>query len=344
MRATYLYGASDVRVVEVPEPTLVAPTDAILTVVLACICGSDLWDYQDMPDLPGGRGKGHEVIGVVDSIGAEVKQFAVGDIVLAPFVCSDNTCDFCLEGLHSSCRNVSFFGGDGTSGAQAEKVRIQQADGTLVKVPVAVDSPLLPSILTLTDVMCTGHHAAVCADVSPGDTVVVIGDGAVGLCAVIAAKRLGAERIILMGRHTARTDLGREFGATDVVTERDEEGIAKIRELTGGDGAAKVLECVGTSATIATALGICRAGGIVSCVGAPQYSEAPLNFGTFLRNITVTGGVAPARAYINELMPDILNGNITPGRVFDQEIALDDIALGYAAMAERRALKTIVRP
>lgn len=344
MRATFLYGAGDVRVVDVPEPTLVAPTDAILSVVLACICGSDLWDYQAMPDNPGGRGKGHEVIGVVESIGAEVIDFAVGDLVLAPFVCSDNTCDFCQEGLHSSCRNVSFFGGDSTPGAQAEKVRIQQADGTLVKVPVSVDSPLLPSILTLTDVMCTGHHAAVCADVSPGDTVVVIGDGAVGLCAVIAAKRRGAERIILMGRHTARTDLGREFGATDVVAERDEEGVAKVRELTGGDGAAKVLECVGTSSTISMALGICRDGGVVSCVGAPQYSEAPLNFGTFLRNITVTGGVAPARAYIEELMPDILAGTINPGKVFDQEITLDDVAVGYKAMADRQALKTIVRP
>lgn len=344
MKATMLFGPGDVRVVDVPEPQILEPTDAVLRVVLACICGSDLWPYKDMPVTPEGRGKGHEVIGIVERTGENVSRVAVGDLVLAPFVCSDNTCDFCREGLHTSCRNMTPFGGDGISGAQAEKVRIPHADGTLVQVPVGIDSPLLPSILTLTDVMCTGYHAAVRAGVASGDTVVVIGDGAVGLCAVIAAKLHGAERIILMGRHTTRTNLGREFGATDVIAERDEEGIAALHELTGGDGVAKVLECVGTTSSVTMALEICRAGGVVSCVGAPQYSQVPLNFGTFLRNITVTGGIATARSYIEILMPLILDGKIHPGKVFDLDVTLDQVPSGYEAMASRQALKVLVRP
>ena len=229
-------------------------------------------------------------------------------------------------------------------GGQGEAVRVPQAQGTLVKLPAAADEALLASLLTLSDVFCTGHHAAVKAGVSARTSVTVIGDGAVGLCAVLAARRLGAEQIVLMGHHKQRTDLGREFGATDVIAERGDEGIELVRELTGGDGTHTVLECVGTSGAIDMALGVVRDGGVVSRVGAAQYTEVPMDFGTFLRNITLTGGVAPARAYIEELMPDILDGSIEPGRVFDQTIGLDEVPDGYRAMAERRALKVLIRP
>ncbi len=218
----------------------------------------------------------------------------------------------------------------------AGDVRVPQAQGTLVKLPVREDSGLLPSLLTLSDVFCTGHHAAVTAGVSP--------DGAVGLLAVLAAKRLGAERILLMGRHKQRTDLGSEFGATDVIAERGEEGIARVRDLTGGDGTHTVLECVGTRQAIDMSLGAVRDGGVIGRVGAPQYSEVPMDFGTVMRNITLTGGVAPARAYIGELMPDVLDGTVQPGRVFDRTTNLEEVADGYRAMADREALKVLIRP
>jgi len=226
----------------------------------------------------------------------------------------------------------------------AGDVRVPQAQGTLVKLPVREDSGLLPSLLTLSDVFCTGHHAAVTAGVSPRTTVTVIGDGAVGLLAVLAAKRLGAERILLMGRHKQRTDLGSEFGATDVIAERGEEGIARVRDLTGGDGTHTVLECVGTRQAIDMSLGAVRDGGVIGRVGAPQYSEVPMDFGTVMRNITLTGGVAPARAYIGELMPDVLDGTVQPGRVFDRTTNLEEVADGYRAMADREALKVLIRP
>ena len=344
MKATFLYGAGDVRVEEVASPSIRETTDAVVRVVLACVCGSDLWDYASKVPAEKPQARGHEFLGVIDSIGSDVKNFKVGDLVVAPFVTSCGQCDFCLEGLQTSCRKLGFFGHGDDAGAQAEQVLVPHADGTLVKLPVDLDSPLLPSLLTLSDVMCTGHHAAVTAGVQPGDTVTVIGDGAVGLCAVIAAKRLGAGRIILMGRHEERTQLGREFGATDVVTERDAEGVAKVRELTNGDGSKRVLECVGTRSAIEMAVGVVRSGGVIGRVGAAQYAEVPLDFGTIMRNITMTGGVAPARAYIEELMPDVLSGKINPGRVFDMTVSLDDIAEGYKAMAGRTALKVLVRP
>ncbi len=277
------------------------------------------------------------------AVGSAVEGFAPGDLVVAPFIWSDNTCDFCREGLTTSCRHGGGWGSPDVDGGQGEAVRVPQAQGTLVKLPVGPDSPLLASLLTLSDVMCTGHHAAVCADVGPSTTVTVIGDGAVGLCAVLAARRLGAERILLMGRHEDRTALGRDFGATDVIAERDAEGIERVRELTGGDGTHAVLECVGTKAALVTAFDVARAGGVVSRVGAPQYSEAPIGFGVFMRNITLTGGVAPARAYIEELLPDILDGTIEPGRVFDRTIGLDEAPDGYRAMAAREALKVLIR-
>jgi threonine dehydrogenase-like Zn-dependent dehydrogenase len=286
---------------------------------------------------------GHEFLGVVEEVGAQVAGLERGDVVVAPFVWADNTCDFCAEGLQTSCRHGGMWGRNGVDGGQGEAVRVPQAQGTLVKLPVSEDSALLPSLLTLSDVLPTGHHCAVTAGVGPRTTVTVIGDGAVGLSAVLAAKRLGAERIVLMGRHQDRTDLGLEFGATDVVAERGAEGVERVRELTGGDGTHTVLECVGLLAAVETAFGVVRNGGVVSRVGAPQYSDVPMGFGVFFRNITLTGGVAPARAYIDELLPDILEGRIEPGRVFDRTVALDGVADGYRAMADREALKVLIR-
>ncbi|MGO8958855.1 MAG: zinc-binding dehydrogenase [Streptosporangiaceae bacterium] len=343
MRATLMYGAGDVRVEDVPDPVLREPTDAVVQVLRSCICGSDLWPYGSMPPSQRGRRMGHEFVGIVADTGAEVAGVTAGDLVLAPFVWADNTCDFCREGLQTSCRHGGQWGGD-LDGGQGEAVRVPQAQGTLVKLPVGEDSALMPSLLTLSDVFCTGHRAAMKAGVSPRTTVTVIGDGAVGLCAVLAARRLGAEQILLMGRHKERTDLGREFGATEVIAERGAEGVHKVRELTGGDGTHAVLECVGTGEAIGMALGAARAGGTVSRVGAPQYAEVPMDFGTLLRNLTLTGGVAPARAYIEDLLPDVLDGIIEPGRVFDAAVSLDEVPDGYRAMASRRALKVLIQP
>ncbi len=339
-----MYGAGDVRVEDLPDPTLREPTDAVVRVLRSCICGSDLWPYGSMPASEPARRMGHEFLGVVEDIGSEVSGLKAGDLVVAPFVWADNTCDFCTEGLQTSCRHGGQWGAPGVDGGQGEAVRVPQAQGTLVKLPVREDSGLLPSLLTLSDVFCTGHHAAVTAGVSPRTTVTVIGDGAVGLLAVLAAKRLGAERILLMGRHKQRTDLGSEFGATDVIAERGEEGIARVRDLTGGDGTHTVLECVGTRQAIDMSLGAVRDGGVIGRVGAPQYSEVPMDFGTVMRNITLTGGVAPARAYIEELMPDVLDGTVQPGRVFDRTTNLEEVADGYRAMADREALKVLIRP
>ncbi|MFI9759254.1 zinc-dependent alcohol dehydrogenase family protein [Streptomyces sp. NPDC051963] len=344
MRATLMYGAGDVRVENVPDPKIQQPTDAVVRVLRSCVCGSDLWPYGSLPVTEHGQRMGHEFLGVVEELGSDVSGLKRGDLVVAPFVWADNTCDFCAEGLHTSCRHGGSWGRDGIDGGQGEAVRVPQAQGTLVRLPVAEDSALLPSLLTLSDVFCTGHHCAVTAGVGPRTTVTVIGDGAVGLSAVLAARRLGAERIVLMGRHRDRTDLGRDFGATDVVAERGEEGIERVRELTGGDGTHTVLECVGTLPALEMGLGVVRDGGTVSRVGAPQYGEVPLGFPEFMKNLTLTGGVAPARAYIEELLPDVLEGRIEPGRVFDRTVGLDEVPDGYRAMTDREALKVLVRP
>ncbi|MCG8915797.1 zinc-dependent alcohol dehydrogenase family protein [Actinokineospora sp. PR83] len=344
MRATLIYGAGDVRVEDVPDPRLHEPTDAVVRVLRSCVCGSDLWPYGAKEHAAEGDRIGHEFLGVVEEVGSEVSGLGRGDVVVAPFVWADNTCDFCTEGLQTSCRHGGQWGAPGVDGGQGEAVRVPQAQGTLVKLPVGEDSALLPSLLTLSDVFPTGHHCAVTAGVGPRTTVTVVGDGAVGLSAVLAAKRLGAERIILMGRHTDRTDLGREFGATDVVAERGAEGVEKVKELTGGDGTHAVLECVGLKPALETAFGVVRDGGVVSRVGAPQYSDVPMDGGLFMRNITLTGGVAPARAYIEELLPDILDGKVEPGRVFDRAVGLDEVPDGYQAMADRKALKVLIRP
>jgi threonine dehydrogenase-like Zn-dependent dehydrogenase len=268
----------------------------------------------------------------------------VGAVVVMPFAYSDGTCDFCHEGLHTSCVHGGFFGTVDVAGAQAEAVRIPQADGTLAVLPVGEDDALMPSLLTLSDVMGTGHHAAVAAKVGPGKSVAVVGDGAVGLCAVIAAKRLGAEQIILLGRHADRIALAREFGATDVVSERGEEAVERVRELTGGFGAHSVLECVGHGQSTETAIGVARPGGAVGRVGVPQDESMPASQQAFYNNVTVGGGPAPVRAYIEELLPDVLEGRIEPGKVFDRVASLDEVPDGYRAMNEREAIKVMVRP
>ena len=344
MRATVMYKAGDVRVEDVPDPVLHEPTDAIVRITQACICGSDLWPYQSMPVSDEGRRMGHEFIGVVEELGSGVSGLKRGDLVVAPFVWADNTCDFCTKGLQTSCRHGGGWGAPGVDGGQGEAVRVPQAQGTLVKLPVAADSALMPSLLTLSDVFCTGHHGAMTARVQPGHAVTVVGDGAVGLCAVLAAKRLGAEQIVLMGRHTDRTDLGREFGANHIVAERGDEGIERVRELTRGDGTHAVIECVGTEQSLATAFGVVRDGGVVSRLGVSQYTQVPMGFDTMFRNITLTGGAAPARAYIEELLPDVLDGTVEPGKVFDRTIGLAEVSDGYRAMADREALKVLIQP
>lgn len=344
MRATLMYGSGDVRVVEVPDPEILEPTDAILRVTYACVCGSDLHPYHDLEDTPEGRRMGHEAIGVVERIGSAVACLKVGDTVIVPFAWSDGTCAFCRDGLTTSCVHGGFFDG-AASATQAEKLRVPFADGTAVVIPEGTDEALMPSLLTLSDVYLTGHHAAVRGGVGPGRTVTVIGDGAVGLSAVLASKQLGAETIILMGRHTDRTDLGRSFGATHVVAERGEEGVAKVLEITGGEGSHVVLEAVGHLPAYEQAYGVLRPGGVLSRVGVPQYEEAPIGFASlFGKNATLTGGPATVRAYLEAAIPQVLDGTIDPGRVFDRELPLSEIAEAYRLMDSREALKVLIRP
>jgi threonine dehydrogenase-like Zn-dependent dehydrogenase len=345
MRATVMLGAGDVRVENVPDPGLIEPTDAVIRVSRASICGSDLWPYATLQRSEGGRRMGHEAIGVVDAVGADVRTLKAGDLVVMPFAYSDGTCAFCHERLHTSCVHGGFFGAGGNAdGAQAEAVRVPQADGTLFALPAGEDDALMPSLLTLSDVMGTGHHAAVAAKVGPGKTAAVVGDGAVGLCGVIAAKRLGAEQIIVLGHHADRIALAREFGATDVVGERGEEAVERVRELTDGFGVHSVLECVGLEQSTLTAISIARPGGAVGRVGVPQDETMPASQPAFYNNLTVSGGPAPARAYIDELLPDVLDGRIEPGRVFDRVVGLDEVPDGYRAMAERESIKVMVTP
>ncbi|WP_045739841.1 alcohol dehydrogenase catalytic domain-containing protein [Actinoplanes rectilineatus] len=345
MRATFLYGAGDVRVETVPDPVLKRPTDALVRVTAACICGSDLWPYAGMPAGSPPARMGHEFVGVVEDVGAEVTTVRKGDLVIAPWSISDGTCEYCLEGQQNACAHFSMWDLEPDEGGQSEAVRVPFADGTLVKVPAGVDEALLPSLLTLSDVFGTGHHAAVSGGVTRGGTVTVVGDGAVGLLAVLSAKRLGAERIILMGRHPARTGLGRDFGATDVVAERGEAGIEAVRAITGGHGTPVVIEAVGTRHAYDQAVGVVRAGGTISRVGVPQYEEAPIGLGSlFLRNVRLAGGASPARAYIAELLPGVLDGSLDPGRVFDVTTGLGGVPDGYRDMAARKALKVLIKP
>jgi threonine dehydrogenase-like Zn-dependent dehydrogenase len=344
MRATIMYAAGDVRVEDVPDATIVDPTDAIVRVTRACICGSDLWPYASMEPSDSGQSMGHEAIGVVEDVGSQVTAVTPGDVVVMPFAFSDGTCAFCDEGLPTACVHVGFFGNNGMNGAQAEALRIPFADGTLYPLPVGEDDALMPALLTLSDVLGTGHHAAVGAQVAPGRRAAVVGDGAVGLCAVLAAKRLGAEQIIILGRHPDRLALARDFGATDVVSERGEEAVQRVRELTGGEGVHSVLECVGHGASMDTAIGIARPGGHIGRVGVPQEETLPGSLPAFFGNLHITGGPAPVRAYIDELLPEVLDGRLDPGRVFDRTVGLDNVPDGYRAMAERESIKVMVRP
>lgn len=327
-----------------PDPSILEPTDAIIRVVRACVCGSDLWPYNDMSKSDTGQSMGHEAIGVVEAVGAAVTKLKRGQVVIMPFAISDGTCEFCKEGLPTACVHVGFVGNAGMNGAQAEALRIPFAEGTLYPIDVTEGDARMPALLTLSDVMGTGHHAAIVARVAPGLRVAVVGDGAVGLCGVIAAKRLGAEQIIILGRHPDRIALARAFGATDVVSERGAEAIERVRELTGGHGAHSVLECVGTNEATHTAVEFARPGGAVGRVGVPHYEAIPGAAPMFFKNVTVGGGPAPVRAYIHELLPDILAGQIEPGRVFDRNVSLDGVPDGYRAMNTRESIKVLVTP
>ena len=339
-----MYSAGDVRIENVPDPKIIEPTDAVIRVTRACVCGSDLWPYQKMEHSDTGRVMGHEAIGVVEDVGADVRTIKRGDFVIMPFAFSDGTCVFCHDGLQTSCIHGGFFGTTEVAGAQAEAVRIPLADGTLFPVGAHADDALMASLLTLSDVMGTGHHAAIIARVTTGKSVAVVGDGAVGLCGVIAAKRLGAEQIIILGRHADRIALAKDFGATDVVSERGDAAVERVRELTGGYGVHSVLECVGLEQAMNTAISIARPGGAVGRVGVPQEQTIPGSEPAFYNNVTVGGGPAPVRAYIEELLPDVLEGKIEPGRVFDRTVGLDGVPDGYRAMNDREAIKVMVTP
>lgn len=344
MKATLMYAAGDVRVENVPDAAIEQPTDALVRVVRACICGSDLWPYKDLAadSLP--RIMGHEAIGVVEEVGSKVAEIRKGDFVIMPFAFSDGTCEFCQEGLNTSCIDGGFFGNPQVAGAQAEALRVPRADGTLFKVDAPQDDALTASLLTLSDVMGTGFHAALMAAVEEGDRVAVVGDGAVGLCGVVAAKLLGAEQIIIMGHHADRIELAKDFGATDVIGERGDEAVERVREMTGGYGVHAVLECVGSEQSMTTSMQIVRPGGAVGRVGVPHYDYLPETANMFYHNVTVTGGPAPVRAYIEDLLPPILEGEIEPGRVFDRTIPLNETPDGYRAMNDREALKVMIQP
>jgi threonine dehydrogenase-like Zn-dependent dehydrogenase len=348
MRATVIHGPADIRLEEVPDSALHLPTDAVVRTVASCVCGSDLWAYRGVQPTDQPHRIGHELVGVVEEVGSEVSTVAVGDFVIAPFALSDGTCVNCRNGITTSCLHGAYWGtadeqGFLVDGGQGEAARVALADGSLVAVE-APDDALVPSLLALSDVMGTGHHAAASAGVTKGSSVVVVGDGAVGLCAVLAAQRLGAERIVAMSRHADRQALASDFGATHIVAERGEEGAAKVRDLLDGVGADAVLECVGTKESMQQAIDVTRPGGRVGYVGVPAGGpELPIRQ-MFGDNINVAGGVAPVRTYIPELLEDTLSGAIDPGRVFDLELPLADVAEAYAAMDERRAIKVLLRP
>ena len=345
MRAATFHGPGDIRVESVPQPELDSSRGAIIRVTHTAICGSDLWFYRGESDRDVPSRVGHEPMGVVEAVGDDVVSVEPGDQVLAPFFISCGRCEFCRKGLHTSCVNRASWSGD-NGGAQGENVRCPEADGTLVRVPDrhADDEDTLRSLLPLTDVMGTGHHAAVSAGVEAGSTVAVIGDGAVGLCGVLAAKRLGAERIIAMGHHEDRLEIAEEFGATDLVSERGDEAIERVNDLTNG-GVTHVMECVGATSSMETAIGVARPGGTVGYVGVPHGLGDGLDLEPFFRaNVALNGGVAPVRAYAEELMADVLQGTLDPSPIFTKTVDLDGVPEGYAAMDDREAVKVLVKP
>jgi len=338
MRATTIHAPGDIRLSDVPDPKIGSPTEAIVKVVAGCICGSDLWPYRGENPIDAGSTIGHECVGVVEEVGGEVRDFRAGDFVVVPFCHCDNTCDHCRAGVQSACSNQGF-----TESGQAEYTVVHQADGSLVKTDGMPDDDLIPSLLALSDVMATGWHAAVAAGVREGGTAVVVGDGAVGLCGVLAASVMGAEKVIAMSRHEPRQQIATKFGATHIVAERGKEGGAAVKEITGGVGGDAVLECVGTDQAIQTAFGVARPGSTVGFVGVPHGVELPIRR-MFGKNIGLAGGMAPVRRYLPELMALVLDGKINPGLVFDTTLPLEDVAEGYRAMDERRSVKVLIRP
>jgi threonine dehydrogenase-like Zn-dependent dehydrogenase len=346
MKASVYYGKGDIRIEKVPDPKIQDPTDAVVRITHACICGSDLWFYRgEEPDWKPGFRTGHEWMGIVEEVGRDVRTVKKGDRVLAPFAFSDGSCEYCGKGLFTSCIHGGFWGGD-NPGGQAEAIRAPFADGTLVRIPeqAANDESLLTRLLPLTDVMGTGYHAAICAGVETGKTVAVVGDGAVGLCAVLSAKILGASRLILVGHNEARLKLGQKFGATDLVsTRQDAKAIEEVIQMTHG-GAESVSECVGNRASFDVAIGMARPGGTVGFVGVPHVTEAIDLDRMFRHNISLRGGVAPVRGYIQDLMKQVLAEKLDPSPVLDMKVDLDDVPKGYAAMDTRHTIKVMVQP
>ncbi len=346
MRAAIYQEAGRVEVHEVPDPRILEPTDAIVRVVRACICGSDLWAYRGVIQRPAGSRLGHEFIGVVEERGAEVRGVGVGDFVVAPFQWSDGSCPACRDGIHTACVHGGTFGAAGTDGGQGELVRVPQADGTLVAVPggaAAVGPELYPALLALSDVAATGLHGAVLAGVREGSTVAVVGDGAVGLSAVLGAHTvLGAERVILVSSHEDRAALGRALGATDVVSARGEEGVEAVLAMTEGLGVRHVVEAVGTPSSWAMCIGMARVGGSVGAVGVPHTAPQLALFPVLRKHLSIALGIAPVRRYLPDLVARVTAGWTAPGRVFDLELPLEEVADGYRAMAERRSIKTML--
>ncbi len=338
MRATTIHAERDIRVSDVADPTIGRPTDAIVRVVRGCICGSDLWPYRDESEITAGDTIGHECIGVVEEVGADVRDFRAGDFVVVPFDHCDNTCVHCRAGVQSACENFGM-----TTSGQAELALVGQADGSLVKTDGRPDESMMPSLLALSDVMPTGWHAAVSARVAQGDSVVVVGDGAVGLCGVLAAVTMGAEKVIAMSRHESRQRIARSFGATHLVAERGKEGAAAVKEITGGVGADAVLECVGTGDSMRSAFAVARPGSTVGFVGVPHGVELPVGR-MFSKNVGLAGGIAPVRRYLPDLLELVTSGQIEPGLVFDSTLPLERVAEGYAAMDERRSIKVVIEP
>jgi threonine dehydrogenase-like Zn-dependent dehydrogenase len=338
MKGAVLYAPHDVRFEERAEPTIAQPTDAVIRLSATCVCGSDLWPYRGANPVAAPTPMGHEYCGIVEEVGGEVRSIKPGHFVIGSFFASDNTCPNCQAGYHSGCQHAEFVGG-----AQAPHLRVPLADGTLVATSDVPSDDLLPDLLALSDVMGTGWFAADAANVQPGNTVVVVGDGAVGLLGVLSAKQMGAERIIVMSRHEARQRLAREFGATDIVTERGDEGVAQVKELTGGIGADSVLECVGTQESMMQAVRSTRQGGYVSYVGVP-HGVALDGTQLFYTHVHLHGGPAPVRRFLPELIDLVFEGKINPGKVFDLTLPLDQVAEGYRAMDQRRAIKTLLRP
>src|SRR6184192_1769929 len=338
MRGTMLYGPRDVRFEERPDPTIIEPTDAIIRISAACVCGSDLWPYRGIEPTTQPRPMGHEYCGIVEEVGSAVKNIKPGQFVVGSFFASDNTCPNCQFGYQSSCMHRQ-----GVGGAQAPLLRVPLADGTLVATPGVPSADLIPSLLTASDVLGTGWFAADAANVKPGSTVVVVGDGAVGLLGVLSARQMGAGRIIAMSRHERRQQLAREFGATDVVAERGDEGVKRVKDMTRGVGADSVLECVGTQQSMMQAIHCTRKGGYVSYVGVPHGVELK-GEELFFAHVHLHGGPAPVRRFLPKLIDLVCNGKIKPGKVFDLTLPLDQVAEGYRAMDERRAIKALLRP